>query len=71
MMAGLQLTVFGPAGKLFDWRYTRAEMPMLIEAVQSIVTRQHQHFSLSIEPCEPPPPPMAMADWIAAGNTKD
>jgi hypothetical protein len=70
-MNGLQVTVIGPNGKTFECRYARTELPMMLDAVQKLIFRQQGSFCLQIEPSEPPPPPMSLADWIAAGHTTD
>jgi hypothetical protein len=71
MKPGLQLTVTDPDGVSFKCTYGREEFDHVLIAAKSLIARQKRHFILAIEPCEEPPPPMTMGQWIAAGHTTD
>jgi hypothetical protein len=68
---GLELTVTDPDGVSFKCRYAAEDFNTAMGAVRNLISRQKRHYILAIEPCEEPPPPMSIDQWIAAGHTTD
>ena len=70
---GYELQVITSDGVAFEWRYRGdTDIPSLREAVaMSLRNYADRHFCIQIQPCEMPPKPMTMEQWIAAGHTLD
>jgi hypothetical protein len=68
---GLQITLFDPDGMSFRCDYGSADAARVFEIAARLISRQKRHFILSIEPCDEPPEPMSIDEWIAAGHTTD
>jgi hypothetical protein len=70
---GYELKVFTADGVQFEWRYRGdTDIPNLREAVaMSLRNYADRYFCLQITPCDMPPKPMTMEQWVAAGHTLD
>jgi hypothetical protein len=70
---GYELQVMTADGVQFEWRYRGdTDIPNLREAVaMSLRNYADRSFCLQITPCDMPPKPMTMEQWIEAGHTLD
>ena len=71
MKAGFEVTLTRSDGVVFRCAYPREQLNEAIEAARNLMLRQTRHYTLQIEPSDPPPPSMTLAQWVAQGRTLD